>query len=234
MDHGRMQPDERVLIVPARGLVVLIGASGAGKTTFAGRHFAATELLSSDRFRALVADDEADQTATPAAFELLGRVLDHRLRRGRLSVVDATNVAARDRRGLLTLAARHGLPSVAIVFDLPESLCQERNLRRAGRTVDPSVVQRHVEAVRQTLADPGRLAAEGFAAVHVLADPAAIEGARIVRDPSLAVSIVRADAAVRGPCTDADPSTIRRSRRDDASRGDLSRPRRSGPPDRTV
>jgi protein phosphatase len=176
---------ELALSVPARGLVLLVGASGAGKTTFARRHFAPTEVLSSDGFRGLVADDEGDQTATPAAFDVLTRVLAHRLRRGRLSVVDATNVSAVDRRSLLRLAALARRPAVAIVFDLPEAVCQERNARRAGRVVAPTVVRRQVEGIRQAIADRERLRAEGFAAVHVLDDAASIDKVSVTRDAAL-------------------------------------------------
>jgi predicted kinase len=184
-DDGTVDASEPVLVVPARGLVLLIGASGSGKTTFARRHFGPTEVLSSDAFRALVADDEADQSATPAAFDVLTRVLAHRLRRGRLSVVDATNILPADRRQLLRLAALARRPTVAIVLDLPESVCQERNARRDGRVLDPAVVRRHAEGIRRALADPERLLGEGFAAVHVLADAASVDTARVVRDAGL-------------------------------------------------
>jgi protein phosphatase len=175
----------RVIAVPARGLVLLMGASGAGKSTFARRHFARTEILSSDEFRALVADDETDQTATPAAFDVLGRVLVHRLRRGRLSVVDATNAKPADRRALLALAATARRPTVAIAFDLPEAVCQQRNAGRPGRTIGASVVTTQWQAVRRSLADPTRFLGEGYAAVHVLDDVETIDTVTVVRDPAM-------------------------------------------------
>ena len=184
-DHLGVQPPDVVLTVPARGLVLLVGAAGAGKSTFAARHFAPTEILSSDVFRALVSDDERDQSATPHAFDVLGRVLAHRLRRGRLSVVDATNVSPGDRRSFLRLAALARRPAVAIAFDLPDTACQERNARRPGRVVDPAVVHRQVEGVRRTLANPERFLAEGYTTVHVLAGVEAVEAVRIQRDPRL-------------------------------------------------
>jgi protein phosphatase len=170
------------LIVPARGLVVLIGASGAGKSTFARRHFRPTEILASDAFRAMVSDDERDQTASAAAFDLLHRALAHRLRRGRLTVVDATNADPAVRRALLRLAVAARRPAVAIVLDLPEDRCLAQNAGRDGRVVAPEVVQRQIAAVRRSLTEPARLLAEGFAAVHVLRDGAAIDDAAIVRD----------------------------------------------------
>src|SRR5215212_8059039 len=132
MGSWRRMDSRDPVVVPARGLVVLIGASGAGKSTFARRHFSPTEVLSSDAFRALVADDEADQSATPAAFDILTRLLAHRLRRGRLSVVDATNILPADRRSLLRLAAIARRPTVAIVFDVADAVTQARNAGRAG------------------------------------------------------------------------------------------------------
>src|SRR5437773_10425469 len=119
-----MDAPEQIPVVPDRGLVLLVGASGSGKSTFAARHFAASEILSSDAFRAMVGDDPADQSATAAAFDVLMRVVAHRLRRGRLSVVDATSATAPERRRLLLLAARARRATAAIVFDLPVEVSQ--------------------------------------------------------------------------------------------------------------
>src|SRR6186997_9514 len=105
--------------LPADALVVLIGIAGSGKSAFAARHFAATQVLSSDAMRALVADSPSAQGATDDAFELLHRLLEMRLRRARLTVVDATNVEEWARAQLLDLARRHRRPAVGIVLDLP-------------------------------------------------------------------------------------------------------------------
>jgi predicted kinase len=177
--------DALVVAVPVRGLVVLVGASGAGKSTFAHRHFRPTEILSSDAFRALVSDDERDQSASAPAFDLLHRALAHRLRRGRLSVVDATNATSGDRRSLLRLAAIARRPAVGIVLDPGQAVCLARNAGRDGRSVHEDVVRRQWSAVRASLADPARLLGEGFAAVHVLEEAAAIDAAVVLRDPSV-------------------------------------------------
>ena len=95
------------ITVPAMGLVVLIGISGSGKSTFARTHFKPTEVVSSDFCRGLVADDENDQSATPDAFDVLHYIVSTRLRRGLLTVVDATNNmggAAPDSRAAITRA----------------------------------------------------------------------------------------------------------------------------------
>ncbi len=111
------------ITVPELSLVVLIGASGSGKSTFAARHFKPTEVLSSDACRALVSDDENDQSATTVAFEVLHFIAGKRLQEGRLTVVDATSVQREARRPLVELARRHHVLPVAIVFDLPEKVC---------------------------------------------------------------------------------------------------------------
>ena len=129
--------------VPAGSLVVLIGPSGSGKTTCAGRHFRRTQVLSSDQMRAIVADDPNDQTATDAAFELLHTALGLRLARGRLAVVDATNVEGWARARLLAIARRTGRPSVAIVLALPLETCLERNAGRADRRPPAAVRRQH-------------------------------------------------------------------------------------------
>src|SRR5919109_2216314 len=127
------------ITIPDLSLVVLVGASGSGKSTFARRHFATTEVLSSDTCRGLVSDDENDQSATKAAFEVLHFIASKRLEAGRLTVVDATNVQREARRPLVALARSHHVLSVAIVFDLPERLCVERNASRPDRGFGPHV-----------------------------------------------------------------------------------------------
>jgi protein phosphatase len=126
----------------------------------------------------MVADDEADQTASKDAFELLYRIVGKRLRRGRLTVVDATNVRARERKELLALARAHRRPAVAIVFDLPLRTCQERNLRRTDRVVSREVVR--VQHRRMRLSLP-RLKAEGSTKVFVFRSAREADATRIAR-----------------------------------------------------
>ena len=129
------------LNVPGLSLVVLVGVTGSGKSTFARTHFKPTEVISSDFCRGLVADDENDQSATPAAFELLRFIAGQRLEAGRLTVIDATNVQAEARRDLVTLAREHDVLPTAIVLDLPEDLCAERNKGRPDRDFGPHVLR---------------------------------------------------------------------------------------------
>ena len=127
----------RRLGIPALSLVVLIGVSGSGKSTFARRHFGPFEVISSDFCRGLVADDENDQAATRDAFDVLGYIAAKRLAAGRLTVIDATNVQPGARRQLIDLARAHDVLPVAIVLDIPESLCAGT---RAG-PVEPSAAR---------------------------------------------------------------------------------------------
>ncbi len=166
-------------------LVVLVGAAGAGKSTFAARHFAADEILSSDRFRAIVSGDEANQAATNAAFALLHRTLSTRLADGRLTVVDATSVRAAARRALVARAEAAGVPAIAIVLDLPPETVVARNAARPARTVDMAVVRRQLAGVRTALdgASPP-LFGEGFRKIVVLRDPAEVDDVRLRRRPT--------------------------------------------------
>src|SRR5512143_3836831 len=118
------------LTLPELSLVVLVGPSGSGKSTFARRHFRPTEILSSDYCRGLVSDDENDQSATKDAFDVLHFIAAKRLAAGRLTVVDATNVQPEARKPLVELARRYHCLPVAIVLNLPERLCHERNRSR--------------------------------------------------------------------------------------------------------
>src|SRR6266516_698155 len=120
--------------IPELSLVVLIGPSGCGKSTFARRHFKPTEVLSSDYCRGLVSDDENEQAATKDAFEVLHFIARKRLAAGKLTVIDATNVQTEARKPLVALAREFHVLPVAIVFDLPERLCEQRNRDRPERT----------------------------------------------------------------------------------------------------
>lgn len=164
--------------IPEFCLVVLIGASGSGKSTFARKHFLPTEVLSSDYFRGLVSDDEGSQEATKDAFDALRYIVETRLRRMRLTVIDATNVRAEDRKQFVELARAYHCFVCAIVLDMPPELCLARNAERPDRAFGPHVVRGHVRALRQSLRFLER---EGFRNFHVLRGPEEAAEAVIVR-----------------------------------------------------
>ncbi|HEX4609573.1 MAG TPA: polynucleotide kinase-phosphatase, partial [Urbifossiella sp.] len=166
--------------LPALSLVVLIGPSGAGKSTFARRHFKPTEVLSSDACRGLVSDDETDQTATPAAFRILHGIASERLAVGRLTVIDATSVRPEDRKPLVELARQYHVLPAAVVFDLPEAVCHERNRGRPDRPFGPHVVRLQLDSLRRSLRGLER---EGFRHVTVLRSPDDVAAATVERVP---------------------------------------------------
>jgi protein phosphatase len=168
------------IAVPKLSLVVLIGPSGSGKSTFARKHFLPTEVLSSDECRALVSDDENDQTVTTEAFEVLHFIAAKRLAGGRLTVVDATNVQSEARKPLVALAREYHCLPVAIVFDLPEKLCQERNRERQDRDFGPHVIRGQISQMRRSLRGLQR---EGFRHIFVLKSPEEVDIATITRVP---------------------------------------------------
>jgi protein phosphatase len=176
-----LPPDPIVIDVPDPSLVVLVGAAGAGKSTFAARHFAPDEVLSSDAFRALVGGDPADQLATRPAFAALHRALAARLQGGRLTLIDATNVQPHARRSLAARAAGANVPAIAIVLDLPPDLVLARNAARMGNAVVPDVaVIAQLEMLATTLArEPAPW--PGFAAVHRLRTPGAVDAVLVRR-----------------------------------------------------
>jgi protein phosphatase len=166
------------LSIPELSLVLLVGVTGSGKSTFARAHFKPTEVISSDFCRGLVADDQNDQSATPAAFEVLRFIVGQRLKAGRLTVVDATNVQPEARRDLVLLAREYDVLPVAIVLDLPERLCAERNAQRPDRDFGPHVIRRQRQQLRRHLKGLPR---EGFRTVHVLHTPDEVQAATITR-----------------------------------------------------
>jgi protein phosphatase len=155
----------RTIEIPQLALVALVGASGSGKSTLARRHFLPTEVLSSDFFRGLVSDDESDQACTGDAFDALYYVLEKRLARGKLTVVDATNVRAEDRKRLVEQARKYHCFAVAIVLNTPERTCQERNAQRPDRNFGPHVVHRQMAELKRGLRGLER---EGFRYVAIL------------------------------------------------------------------
>jgi len=166
------------LAIPELSLVVLAGVSGSGKSTFAREHFKPTEVISSDYCRGLVADDENDQSATTDAFDVLHYIAAKRLAAGRLTVVDATNVQPESRAPLVALAREHDVLPVAIVFQLPESVCVARNADRADRDFGPHVIRRQHEQLRRSVRN---LQHEGFRTVHVLRSAEEVAAATVTR-----------------------------------------------------
>jgi protein phosphatase len=168
------------LKIPDLCLVALIGISGSGKSTFAARHFAPTEVISSDFCRGLVSDDENDQSATAAAFDVLHFIAGKRLSAGRLTVIDATSVQAEARRKVIDLARQHHVLAVAIVLDVPEQVCRARNAGRSDRAFGAHVLRQQHSQLRKSLRGLRR---EGFHRVFVLSGEAEVAGATVQREP---------------------------------------------------
>jgi predicted kinase len=169
------------LLVPRPALLLLVGVAGCGKSTFAARHFAETEVVSSDRCRALVADDPNDQAASADAFAVLHLLVRRRLKRRHLvTAVDATSLRRRDRRPFVRMAQAAGTPAVAVVLDLPLEVCVARDRARRDRTVGADTLERMHRALHRSLPD---LAEEGFSAVYHLRAPEEVDAVALQRVP---------------------------------------------------
>ena len=168
------------MIIPELSLVTLIGASGSGKSTFARTHFLPTEIISSDVCRGLVSDDETNQAATQDAFDVLHYIGGKRLNRGQLTVIDATNTQPADRKHLIQLAREYHCLPIAIVLNLPEEVCRDRNRARPDRQFGEHVVKRHVQNIRRSLKG---LQKEGFRQVYILNSLEQIAAVEIERQP---------------------------------------------------
>jgi len=143
----------------------MIGASGSGKSSFAAKHFHKHEIVSSDTCRGMVSNDENSLEATNDAFDLLHYLVGLRLKRGLLTVIDATNVQAYARKQLIALAREHHVLSVAVVLNLPVDICEARNAGRADRNFGRHVIRQHSQQLKKSLR---RLRKEGFQQVYVL------------------------------------------------------------------
>src|SRR5690242_11857335 len=168
------------LKIPELAVVALVGPSGSGKSTFARKHFRATEVLSSDFCRGLVSDDENSQAATKDAFEVLHFIASKRLAAGRLTVIDATNVQQESRQPLVALAREYHTLPVAIVFNLPEEVCHQRNWERLDRDFGEHVIRQQRSQLRRSLKSLKR---EGFRHIFVLESPEEVAAVTIERTP---------------------------------------------------
>jgi protein phosphatase len=164
--------------IPEFCLVALVGGTSSGKSTFAAKHFKPTEVLSSDYFRGLVADDENDQSASAAAFDALYYIASKRLDAMKLTVIDATNIRESDRKQVISLSKEQDCHAAAIVFNIPEKLCLERNAQRADRQLPERVIQRHCSEIKRSLKSLKR---EGFRFIYILNSAEDAENAEIVR-----------------------------------------------------
>ncbi|GAA1459189.1 polynucleotide kinase-phosphatase [Nocardiopsis exhalans] len=173
-DEATREP--RVLGVPRMGLVLLVGVSGSGKSTFAAKHFKPTQVIGSDFCRGVVSDDENDQSATSDAFALLNTILDIRLRRGLLTVVDATNVQRKAREQLIRIAKDNNVLTTAIVLDVPESVARERNRDRTDRDFGDHVIRRQRRDLKDGIK---RMTREGIRKMFVLKGQEEIDDVRI-------------------------------------------------------
>ena len=170
------------LTIPELSLVCLVGPSGSGKSTFARNHFGPFEVVSSDFCRGLVADDENDQGASAAAFDVLHYIAGKRLEGGRLTVIDATNVQPESRRQLVEVARAHDVLPVAIVLDLPERVCLDRNASRPDRDFPAAVIKRQRDQLRRSIKALGK---EGFRRVHILRSEEEVAEVLVVREKLL-------------------------------------------------
>jgi len=152
------------IALPNPSLVVLCGPAGAGKSTFAQRHLRRTQIISSDRCRAMVGDNPADLSLTKDAFDLLYYLAHKRLKLRRLTAIDSTALARHRRARLLAIAREHRVPAILIVFDVDAETCRLRNAERRRRVPD-AAIRAHERLLRATLQT---VSAEGFDQLYIL------------------------------------------------------------------
>ncbi|MFA6915328.1 MAG: polynucleotide kinase-phosphatase [Parachlamydiales bacterium] len=170
--------EQNIIKIPELSLILLVGISGSGKSTFAQKHFKPTEVISSDYCRALVSDDPNDQSATNDAFDVLAYIASKRLAAGKLTVIDATNVQPDSRKNLLNLAKDFHCIPVAIVINTSEKLCIERNKKRADKNFGDHVIKQQSNQLKRSLQ---HLKKEGFRDVYKLETLEEVESAVIQR-----------------------------------------------------
>lgn len=168
--------------VPQLSLIILMGVSGAGKSTFAQKYFQSTEIISSDYCRGLVSNDENSQEATNDAFDVLNFIVGKRLKRGLLTVIDATNTQKNSRKKFIDLAKEYHCLPVIIVLDLPEEVCQKRNTNRIDRNFGHHVIRLQRKQLKESMKS---LKLEGFKQVHILKSEEEVESLVVIQREKL-------------------------------------------------
>lgn len=168
--------------VPELSLVILMGVSGAGKSTFAKKYFQSTEIISSDFCRGLVSNDENSQEATNDAFDVLNYIAAKRLKRGLLTVIDATNTQSQSRKSLINLAKEYHCLPVVIVLDLSESVCIKRNQQREDRNFGEHVIRLQKKQLKDSIRN---LKFEGFKQVYILKSEEEINAIQTIKREKL-------------------------------------------------
>jgi len=153
-----------IITIPRRTLLVLCGPAGSGKSTFAAQRFAATTIVSSDQCRAMICDDENDQTVNRDTFEVFHLIIQKRLSLGRFTVADSTALQPDARRKLRDLSCHYGYFGCLLIFNIPSQICLERNKSR-HRLVEERVIPYHADLLQRTILDTPR---EGWEMIHIL------------------------------------------------------------------
>ena len=148
--------------IPIPSLIVLVGPSGSGKTTWAEANFKPGQVVSSDALRAAVGTGQHDQKASADAFAILEGIVEARLKRGLVTVIDTLGLNVEDRQRWREKAAAAGMPAIAVGFDTEAKICKDRNKRRS-RSIPPKVLDSQITRYAETRP---QLDAEGFAAVY--------------------------------------------------------------------
>ena len=162
----------KTIQIPELSLVVLIGATGSGKSSFAAKHFKPTEIVSSDNCRGLVSDDPNNQAASADAFALARYITGLRLKNGLLTVIDATNVQEEARKDWIKLAKEYNCLSIAIILNMPEKVCVERNALRPDRNFGGHVIPQHISQLKRSFK---KLKYEGFNQIVELRSPEEVD-----------------------------------------------------------
>ncbi|OMP77696.1 polynucleotide kinase-phosphatase [[Flexibacter] sp. ATCC 35208] len=166
---------------PELSLVVLVGASGSGKSFFAKKWFRPSEIVSSDACRLMLSNDENTPDISEDAFELLHFIIAKRLKRGLLTVVDATNVNAQYRKQLVALAREYHILPVAIILNMSDRVCQDRNRTRTDRNLPPRVIKSQMAALKSGV---HKIREEGFRRHFEFRTPESVDSiTEIIREP---------------------------------------------------
>ena len=153
-----------IITIPRRTLLVLCGPAGSGKSTFAAQRFTETTIVSSDRCRAMICDDETNQKVNRETFEVFHMIIQKRLLLGRFTVADSTALQPEARRKLRALSHYYGYFGCLLIFNIPPEICLERNKSR-HRSVEERVIPYHTDLLQRAILDATR---EGWEAIHIL------------------------------------------------------------------
>lgn len=158
------------ITIPKPSLVILVGPSCSGKTTFSKKYFEDDEIISMDL------NNQGNKKAKENSIDILYNQISKKLEIGKIVVLDSSNLIESTRKVLLRFANEFHILPIAIVFNISEKECLKRNESKG--IVSDCLIKAQMTYLNKTLKT---IEKEGFSKVYILNDTKDIDRVKIER-----------------------------------------------------